>query len=249
MAEPEGFIEHGTELEQGDLDETPLAGEQGLGRIAPATPTRQSLAIGGQNYEVDPALAQALQAERANWDTERQQVHQELQAHREWQGRVTESVNPPQRGEPPGGGRADLWTDPAAYERQLEDRITTNLSARYQQDQNIQAFWRDFDEDFPQLRPYRSMAERVVSQGMAQYRGMSLTDARKKVGEQVTTELMDIAAKFQQPSPAVRTSRLRVVESGGADVPIMPAVPPGSAHADTLGGAIKERRRGRQRSA
>ena len=251
MAEPEGFIEHGTAFEQGDLDGAPDPGEQGPTRIEPATPARQSLTIGGQSYELDSAAAHALQEERATWDAERQQTQRDLQGYREWQGRVEETVMPPRQGEARAGpARADVFTDPVGYERELEARITTRLETKYQQDQGIQAFWREFDDEFPQLRPYRSMAERVVGQGMAQYRGMSLAQARQKVGEQVTKELVDIASKFQHDSPAVRTSRLRVVESGGMDVPTTTTAPQGSPHANTLGGNMKERRQGRkQRSA
>lgn len=238
-------------LQDGDVYVPPGGTEEGPVQApvhaATVPPTGRTVAIGGQDYTVDEETAQALEDERAVSHASRADEQRQLQEYRERQARAFEVQFPGQT--PQGVQKADPLTDPEEYGRLLEERITRNLTVQYNQAQNTQSWWHAFDTKHPELVPYRGFVQQVIAQSGAQWNGLTNDQARTKVAEEATKQLVSIAETFQ-PKTSARPGRpLRMAESGGATVPAAAQEPVGTVHADSLGGAMRERNARRKRTA
>lgn len=207
----------------------------------PEPAARRKISLGGREYELDPQLAEALDAYRA--ESEDRNAKQQ-RAIEELYGRIPRQEAPQQ---------AAPNFDTLIFERPSEalklygDQIKRELQEQYNQDQQarlqmqvMEKFWNDFYLDHPEMREDDVLIRSVFGANMNSLIDMTPDKARETLAGIAKTELTRIATRHGQSGEApVRMEESGRTRRGPAVARAQEQVPQGPR---TLTEALRRRR-------
>lgn len=213
----------------------------------PEPQARRTVELGGRKFELEPGLADALDAYRTEADNRDQQNRRAIE---ELYGRIPK---PPEARDAPVNFDTLLFEKPSEALRLYGERIKKELQDQYAQDQNQQAqvrimekFWADFYGDHPELREDDVLVRSVFGGNVNAFLDMTPNKARTELAGLVKTELNRIATRYGAPGGGGGANQ---VESGtrtrrgpGAERP-----PPNDQGPKSLSDALRMRREARLR--
>lgn len=194
----------------------------------PEPAARRKISLGGREYELDPQLAEALDAYRA--ESEDRNAKQQ-RAIEELYGRIPRQETP--QAAPPNFDTL-LFEKPSEALRLYGDQIKKELQEQYNQDQQarlqmqvMEKFWSDFYVAHPDMREDDVLVRSVFGANMNSLIDMTPEKARDALAGIARTELTRIATRHGQQSgeaPARmeesgRTRRGPAVERAQTQVP------------------------------
>lgn len=127
----------------------------------PPPPPRERITVGDREYEVEPGVAAHLRSmEQAYGRLEQIERHsQETAAWREGVQRAVLGEQPPAQDE-----LEALWfSNPREAARRLEERVTSQVEARYNARESSHAFWGTFEGEYPELAPQRKLVQYLLA--------------------------------------------------------------------------------------
>jgi len=174
----------------------------------PSEPSK--ITIGGQEFEVDPGLASALQAQTDDF----QRQHEELRGLMPKRPAAdSEPVIEPVKG--PDFGNM-IFDDPARFVQEFGDKIrretVDEMKGQYSADQGMRDFWTTFYRENDDLREFDWIVQASLNRHSSDLMDLPVSQAVSKLAEMSRADILGVANQFA-PSKSGKTSRT-TVESG-----------------------------------
>ena len=178
-------------------------------------------------------------------------------AYAEEQSRSRDTAPAAPRGEQAQSEEEDfselIFTDPQEYQRRLRESITSELKQQYQTQRSSDQFWTDFYSEHEDLKPDDKLVKVVLETNMGTLGNLPTKVAQGKLADLTRKEILSIAKRHaggRQETPADNLEGAQ----GGQPAPSaepqtinqhqqQPRMP------NTLGSALRERRRARRQAA
>jgi hypothetical protein len=189
----EDVIRGGPEATIGDGE----AGKEAPGGDAQKVPETVELTIGGQTFHVPKDAAAALESEQTRFTQERDALY--------------ERINEPAAAEEPtiqeGVDYSDvIFSDPnaavASIREDVKKEVLQTVRAETQATNRLEQFWSGFYGTNPDLKDYDSTVRAVMNENWADLRGVSSTQAAKKLADLTKGHITGIVQKFGGTAPS-----------------------------------------------
>ncbi len=219
----------------------------------PVTPSAKTVKLAGQDYAVDPDIAQAIEAREQEMQRKLTEHSQELgDLRRRDQERLAAEEAARKAAMPQQDISSRLFEQPEVVLNELEERIVTRMTGMYAQQTSQNDFWQSFYAQNPDLDRLTDhfIVQAVLNQHMPELQAASTKtgEAQAKLGELTRTQILRLSQKQSQSGDeTTRPTGRAVVEGAGIRKPA-PVKEPEDTTPKTFA-EISKRRRDARRSA
>jgi len=172
-----------------DQGNTPAENEivqGGPGITPPVTPepvatTRKKVKISGSEFEVDDAIAAALESREAEFQRKLSEQSEELGQARQ---RLSQYTVPVESAEPKDEDEelaVLLFEKPKEAVKKIRQSIRKEVETAYQQDQGQREFWSTFAANYPELRNALWVAKQVLSNNFNAWSTLTVAESMKRL--------------------------------------------------------------------
>lgn len=206
----------------------------------PAASETREVKIHGRNFQVSADLAQTLEQRDREFD----RTLNEKLAQRDRDIQQLRALLPKPEIKTPGYDTL-LFEDPNRAIQQIKQEIRAELSVAYDQDQKLQAFWRDFYAGNTDINPSDDgiIVRALLNEHLAELAPMRAEDAARSLADLTRKEILRISQKARVMSDGkdnVSRTTVEPASRGLQNVPIRESAQPA-----TLSEIIRHRRRAR----
>jgi len=197
----------------------------GPGITPPVTPepvatTRKKVKISGSEFEVDDAIAAALESREAEFQRKLSEQSEELGQARQRLSQYTVPVEPAEPKDEDEELAVLLFEKPKEAVKKIRQSIRKEVETAYQQDQGQREFWSTFAASYPELKNALWVAKQVLSNNFNAWSTLTVAESMKRLA--VATK-EQIAALAEETTPEDDDNKPRTrVESTRTPAPPKP---------------------------
>lgn len=225
-----------------------LEGQTGQGE-GDGTSEKTKFSVGGQEFEIDPGLASALQAQQDDFQAQNAELRGLMPK------RPEPKIEPePKPMEGPNYGEM-LFDDPQRFVKEFGDDIRKQtieeMKGEYSADQGMQRFWDNFYRANEDLREFDWVVQASLNRHNSELIDLPVSQAAVKLAEVSRADILGLAGKFGSGEKG-KSSRT-TVESGRSTSKAAPETGSGmqadAGKVTSISSVLRNRRKGRRQKA